>query len=198
MKIITHLLRSYGNNEIDKRNIALTRSFILEQFTSFKRYILAKEFFPTGHTVIYVRPILWLLASSFVILTMFFFLYWTLNWGVKNGGTTLHAWGMNFLISFIQSLIWLQIVEFYINYLVLRLAIRPQLMAIKRILHQSAVNYIQNEHNDVKSDIQVLSSLSPACRVARNNNKYCNNSFGAIVLRNINDRDIIRCQTEGK
>jgi hypothetical protein len=196
VKKILHLLRRYGNNEKEQRNVALTRAFILEQFTPFKRHVLEKEFFPDGHNVVYVRPILWLLAYSFVILTMFFFLYWTLSWGVQNGKTTLNAWGMNFLIGFVQWLVWMQIVDSYLSYLVLGISIRPQLKAIERILHQTAINYIQNKNNDVKLDTQVLHHLSPACRVARTTNY--NDLFGAIVLRNISDRDIIRCQTEGK
>jgi len=126
---------------------------------------------------------------------MVFFLYWTLSWGVKNGATTLNAWGMNFLIGFIESLVWLKIFELYVSYLVLGLAIKPQLNAIKLILRETAMKYIQNEPNDEKSDIHLLRNLSPTCRVART--KYCDNLFGAIVLRNINDTDILRCRTEG-
>ena len=193
---ITLLIKSYGINELEQRDVALTRAFILEQFTSFKRHVLEKEFFPDGHNVVYVRPIVWVLAYALVICSMMFFLYWTLSWGVQSGGTTMNAWGMNFLIGFVQSLVWLRIVDSIVSYFVLNLSIKPQLNAIKRILHQTSINYIQNTDSDVKYDIQVLPHLSPACRVART--KYCYNLFSAVVLRNLNDRDIIRCQTEGK
>jgi len=195
MKKILYLLQKYGNNEIEKRDIALTRAFILEQFTLFKRHILEKEFYPDGHNVIYLHPMVWFTSYILIIFIILFFLYWILNWGVKNGTTTLNAWGQNFLISFFQTLIWLKIINIYLNYLILNLSIKPQLKSIKLILHQTAINYIQNKDKNLKFDIQILQNLSPTCSIAKR--KFCDNLFGAIILRNITDRDILRCRTEG-
>jgi len=192
---LSRALHRFAVDQINEKDVALTRQFVLEQFSNIKRHVLEMEISSLdGKSVRFVRPSIWIASYAVVILSILFFLYWTLNWGVKNTGTTINAWAINFIIGFVQSLVWLNLVQIFINYLVLTKAVKPQLKVIKRVLHQTAINYIQDKLSQSVTDLQVIPHLSASCRIARS--AIGANLFGARVIKHLNDNDIAMCRTE--
>jgi hypothetical protein len=98
-----------------RKDAVLLKHFILEQFPFFKRFCLSRSFFVFHDTLPdTIDPWLWVVSWMIVSGSMIFFVYWVFAWGVKNGGTTLSAWGMNFAIGAIQDIFFVQVAKVYI------------------------------------------------------------------------------------
>jgi hypothetical protein len=129
------------------QDVLLLYSFILEQFPTFKRWILKDQllcfegFFPS---VIGFYP--WVFAWALVLAVYLFYCYWIFTWGIANGNLLLKQWGLNFAIGAIQDILFVQIVKILILYFIALFSIKPQLVEIKQILINIAIRMVQDEH----------------------------------------------------
>lgn len=77
-------LASIGDFDHTDRDIALFQFFILEQFTTFKKYVMTFQLFSfPGTTPKPVHPIVWFICWAFVILSVLFYIYWIFAWAGK-------------------------------------------------------------------------------------------------------------------
>ena len=76
----------------ESRNVALIRYFAIEQFSSFKRYVLRTQFFPIENASPgYVDALVWLVAWAFTLSFFLFCTLWVLMWGATSGKTAFAA-----------------------------------------------------------------------------------------------------------
>jgi hypothetical protein len=130
------------------QDVLLLYSFILEQFPTFKRWILKDQllcfegFFPSV-----IDFYLWFFAWTFVLAVYLFYCYWIFTWGIANGNLLLKQWGLNFAIGAIQDILFIQIAKILILYFIALFSIKPQLVEIKQILISIANRIVQNEYD---------------------------------------------------
>lgn len=170
-------------------SIALIHVFVTEHFTPFKRFILEHQFFP--HHSFYsasIDPGLWLLGVIGLTCSILFFLYWILAWAVGSGHSAFRAWGVNFILIFMQEMMIIQVVEVLIFHFLGMYAIEPQLVFIYRALYKVAVDIAQNKDSTPTSDTTLVQHLSPACRAAHAS--YIRKLPASKILRRVKDEDI--------
>lgn len=137
--------------EVDHdRNVALLRFFVIEHFSSFKRYVLEQRLFPlqTASPKL-VDPILWLVSWFFVLSLTCFFIFWIFLWGVTTGQHSFRSWGINFVLVFVQEVILSEIVLIMIMQFVAMYAVEPQLLSIYRTLFKKFIDQIDAEQTFV-------------------------------------------------
>ena len=121
-------------------NKALIQYFILEQLPPMRRIILRNYCFEFANiSPPKVNPILWIFAWLFVIASVFFFFYWILMWGLLYGGRAFRAWGMNFIMNFVQQVMMVDLFTVYFIHIATQSAIVPRLQSIRRVLEEVAL-----------------------------------------------------------
>ena len=186
-------LREFGDGELQNRDTMLIQYFILEQFSKIKRFVLHRHMFDFSvSTPQEINPFCWLLAWTFVLLSIAFFLYWGFIWGVSQAGSTVQNWGINIGTSLAQDVLVVQVFRVYIIYTLSMVSIKPQLQFIYRVLNKVAISYAQDELDGDYLDIRVCQHLSPACRTAHSH--IASNLATANILRHIDDADVAVCR----
>lgn len=181
-----------------ERDVALIQYFILEQFVAYKRYVLQHHFFLFNEsTPPKIHPIKWILCWMFLFLSSVFFLYWILSWAILNGSLTFRSWGINFCLSVIQDVFFLQLAKIYVLYVLAMHTIRPQLNSIYRTLNKLALDFTQEDAatraaNQNSTEIRVVQHMSPACRAARFN--ASNGLAATSILHQMKDIDWQVCK----
>jgi hypothetical protein len=166
----------------ESRNVALIRYFAIEQFSSFKRYVLRTQFFPIENASPgYVDALVWLLAWAFTLSFFLFCTLWVLMWGATSGRTAFAAWGINFVLVFVQEIVLSELAKPVILQLVAMYAIEPQLLAIYRVLYRKALRFLER-------DIEMRSTSSSRNTHHHNNNKNKNNKSKNSSHRNARAR----------
>jgi hypothetical protein len=206
------------------QDVLLLYSFILEQFPTFKRWILKDQllcfegFFPS---VIGFYP--WFFAWTFVLAVYLFYCYWIFAWGIANGSLLLQQWGLNFAIGAIQDILFIQIAKILILYFIALFSIKPQLEEIKQTLINTAINMNHGSSKDPFSrrkffslalfgnshsleanrslfpsifdhNFTMIQFMSPTCRVAWK--EAYRNLFLAKILRQLDDFDAVTLRKE--
>ena len=188
-------LKQFGSNEKDKKDIALIGAFMLENFNPFTRYVLKEVLESEGNRVRYIHPSVWLIANSILILTIAFFFYWMLNWGIKSGSANLNAWGKVFCISTAQTLVFVSVSKFHIRYKLLETTVKPQMrlmnIIFRQVLERNKMGGSQQEDNPTP-DLQILHHLSPSCRLAKEEISHGELLFGADLVNKMKDSDIMK------
>jgi hypothetical protein len=175
------------------REKLLLQSFILEQFTSYRRFLARRFLFDFGDTSPEpVSPWLWALSWAFLVLSLAFFLYWAFLWSVSQGGNTAVNWGINLGISVAQDAFVVQAFRVYILHVLSLTSIQPQLGAIYRVLNRAGVAYAQDTVDPSQMPVSVVQHLSPACRAARS--VACTGLLGARILMLVDDGDALTCR----
>lgn len=137
-------VNQYESYEHNRKDTVLIQYFILDQLTQLKRYCLSKEFFRFEDTSPEsIDPYTWTFAWIFVSGALSFFVYWMFAWGVKNGGDTLDAWGMNFGLGAMQDILVLQMAKLYVVYVISIMSMIPQLKNVYRTLENVALELAQ-------------------------------------------------------
>ena len=168
-------IKSFESWEEDVKNTRLIRHFILECLSPFKRYTL--EAFNTRYDQYPSARRTWvayIFAWIFISTTLCFFMYWIFAWGVYQGDATLAAWGAIFGTGVGQDVLLVQVTKIFILYYLPAKAMQPQLLRIRRVLADVAMNYI-NHHDSTygkiegvnEGEICVVQHMSAACRAAR-------------------------------
>jgi hypothetical protein len=152
-ELMDHLEELTTIDQSSLQDVLLLYSFILEQFPTFKRWILKDQllcfegFFPS---VIGFYP--WFFGWTFVLAAYLFYCYWIFTWGIANGNLLLKQWGLNFAIGAIQDILFVQIVKILILYFIALFSIKPQLVEIKQILISIAIRMVQDEYGGMNAN----------------------------------------------
>ena len=172
---IVEIIDAFEKWEESVKNTRLIRYFILECLSPLKRYTL--EVFSTNYDEYPNAKCSWrayIIAWVFVTATLCFFMYWIFAWGVYQGDATLAAWGAVFGTSAANDILLVQMTKILILYYLPMKAMQSQLLRIRGVLADVAINYINrhdSEHEEVKaeneSEISVVQHMSAACRAAR-------------------------------
>ena len=174
------------------KDIALMRSFILEQVSAVYRFSLRKNFMDIdGVPPEIIRPSLWLMAWILTICVLLFFLYWIFAWGIRNGGATLNQWGTSYGIAILQDITICEIGKVFVMYIFAVMSAKPQLQVIKRVINDRALSLVQ-DGADFNDNVSVVQHFSPSCRAARLSG--LSKLSASSVLRTISDADVEKCK----
>jgi hypothetical protein len=173
------------------RDYYMIQTFILEQFTLFKRFALRKHLFFYKKIAPDIIPVHeYIFGWAVIIGALMFYFYWILAWGARNGGVTLKAWGVNFAIGAAQDILVQNPVKVLILYIAAAEIMRPQLKNVHRTLYDVAMRSTRDTSQSF--GFRVCQHTSPTCRAAR--------AVGAFdlpssrLLRLLNDKDLQICQ----
>ena len=172
---IVEVIKSYKAWEEGVKNTRLIRHFIAECIPPFKRYTF--EAFNTMYDDYPPAKCTWMAYISawiFVSGTLCFFVYWIFAWGVYQGDATLAAWGAVFGAGLGQDVLLIQVTKIVILYYLPAKAMQPQLLRIRRVLADVAMNYMNRPDSTYgkierlsEGEICVVQHMSAACRAAR-------------------------------
>ncbi|RYH18455.1 hypothetical protein EON65_27185, partial [archaeon] len=140
---VLEAVEAAGSLSPEAQEVTLLQYFILEQFTSFQKWILRNQLFSfESFSPEEIDVFQWIAAWTFVIGSLLFYVYWVLAWGVSSGNALLNAWGLNFIIGAIQDIFFVQIAKLFILYAVAIFTIRPHLQSMRMILQSLTLSYM--------------------------------------------------------
>ena len=177
------------------KDVALIQSFVTEHVSLAYRSALENKFeeneFLTPEAI---NPLLWILGWMVNIGAVGFCLYWVLAWGITNTGTTLDAWRTSYIVAVSQDIFLYEVTKMGFKYVFTLVSVRPQLSAIRQVINNAALSYIQYgpPKHQSKSEITIVQHFSPSCRAA--SMSKVKSLAAAAILRQINDADYERCQ----
>ena len=177
------------------KDIALIQSFVTEHVSLAYRSALRNKFkeheFLTPKNI---NPLLWILGWMVNIGAVGFCLYWVLAWGIINTGRTLNNWGTNYIVSVSQDILIYEVTKMGFKFVFTLVSVRPQLSAIRQVINEAALSYIQYgpPKHQSKSEVTIVQHFSPSCRAASMGK--VKTLAAAAILRQINDADYERCQ----
>ena len=182
-KDVIQFVNLLETNDVDGKDVALLREFILECLPPFKRYAL--EVNNHAYDEAEHRRVSWpvyVIAWIFISATLLFFIYWIFAWGVYEGDSMLSAWGAIFGTGAATDIVLIQVTRIILlNYLP-GLAMQHQLIRIRSVLADILANYVNRDRNiddnalNIEEDmdeISVVQYMSAACRAARST-ELCN------------------------
>jgi hypothetical protein len=188
---VSNGLRSYEHYEHHFRDYFMIQNFILEHFSAFKRFALRKQLFFYKRIAPDIIPVSqYLLGWLITIGGIMFYFYWVFAWGVKNGGVTMEAWGINFAIGAAQDIFCQNPIKIFVLYVAAVEVMRPQLTNIHRTLYDVSMRVARPSPADY--GFRVCQYTSPACRAARTLDAF--DLPAARVLRLVNDKDVQVCR----
>ena len=182
-------------------DIALIQYFVLEQLPPFQRFALKYQSFAFPNvSSSTVHPLIWVAGWAFLYGMNCFFIYWILLWCLTSGGATMKAWGINYLLAFIQDVFFVQMFKVYFLYIGTVTMIVPNLRSMFQSLGNLAMKLEQSrllthEMTDLQNsmnDFRVVQYLSSACRAARK--KQFAHLLAAKLLHYVDDRDLYHCR----
>ena len=177
------------------KDIALIQSFVTEHVSLAYRSALKNKFEENEFlTPKKINPLLWILGWMVNIGAVGFCLYWVLTWGIVNTGTTLNNWRTSYIVSVSQDILLYEVTKMGFKYVFTLVSVRPQLSAIRQVINEAALSYIQYgpPKHQSKSEISVVQHFSPSCRAASMGE--VKTLAAAAILRQITDADYERCQ----
>ena len=181
-------------NNTNSKEIMLMQLFILEQFTSMKQYFLSRQMFtfPLINPSL-ITPVSWTCAWSFIVLSIAFFFYWILNWGLSQGGATFWLWILNFGICLSLDIFIVQSIYAYTLFVLLMKSIKSQLIKIRQVLSNIDISNKQNA-TDLSTEFKLLSYLSPVYRLLSRTREYAYLTSEAMFI--IDDYDLFLCRED--
>ena len=186
-------LSKHGAGDTKGKEILLLQHFILEQFSTFKQFVLRRHMFDfTSNSQTPAHPLLWLLAWFWVILSGAFFLAWAFAWAATHRGSSSADWGIVLGTALAQDLLVIQTFRAWVIYLLSMISIRSQLQDIYRVLLSVGVAHTQDELGGNVTNLRVCQHVSPACRAAHADG--ANSLAAATILRRMDDADVAACR----
>jgi hypothetical protein len=190
-------LDSQGLN--DCMDVTLLQHFVLEQLPLHKQWALAHVFFNYQRmSPPEIGAFLWILVWTFTICVYAFLFYWMFTWGVRNGGSTLQAWGINFALGFLQDVFALKVAKVLVQFVFVFETARPQLKMIFRVFTHVATmigtGADRVQQLKLQTSFSVVQYLSAACRVA--NSYVAKDLVGGALLRLVDDIDVANCRLD--
>ena len=177
------------------KDIAVIRSFIAEHVSLAFRGALRKKFeeheFLTPKSI---NPILWIIGWVVNLSAIGFCLYWVLAWGITNTGSTLNGWSNAYVAAACQDIFLFETTKMCFMFVFTLVSARPQLSAIRQVINEAALSYIQYgpPKHESDNDIVIVQHFSPTCRAASMGK--VKTLAAAAILRQINDADYEKCQ----
>ena len=177
------------------KDIALIQSFVTEHVSLAYRSALKNKFkeheFLTPENI---NPLLWILGWVVNLSAIGFCLYWVLAWGITNTGSTLSAWRTSYIVSVAQDIFLYEVTKMAFKFVFTLVSVRPQLSAIRQVINEAALSYIQYgpPKHQSKSEITIVQHFSPSCRAASMGD--VKSLAAAAILRQISDADYEKCQ----
>ncbi len=186
-------LNNQGAGDTKSKEILLLQHFILEQFSTFKQFVLRRHMFDfTPNSQTPAPPLYWLFSWFWVILSGAFFLAWAFAWAATHRGSSAANWGIVLGTALAQDLFVIQPFRAYIVHSLSMKSIRPQLQDIYSVLHKVAVAHTQDEEGNKLGDNRLCQHVSPACRAAHADG--ANSLAAATILRRMDDSDVAVCR----
>ena len=144
----------------DDQTIVLFQAFITHQLSTFKRFILQQQGYHGDRwlTAGLVDPFAWLLSWLAIIAIFGFLFYWVFAWGLSSGNAVFYEWGVNFAVSMVQELFFIQLVRVLLLNTLSMAAVRPQLQNIYHALSLIAVTIANAETEPARE----VASASPS------------------------------------
>ena len=177
------------------KDIAVIRSFIAEHVSLPYRSALRRKFeeheFLTPEET---NPLFWIIGWMVQLGTIAFCLYWVLAWGITNTGSTLKGWGNAYIASALQDIFLFETTKMGFMFVFTLVSVRPQLSAIRQVINEAALSYIQHgpPKHQSNNDVVIVQHFSPSCRAASLGK--VKTLAAAAILRQINDADYEKCQ----
>ena len=176
------------------KDIAVIRSFIAEHVSlpyqsALRRKFEEHEFLTPEET----NPLFWIIGWMVQLGAIGFCLYWILVWGITNTGSTLQGWGNAYITSAFQDIVLFETTKMGFLFVFTLVSVRPQLSAIRQVINEAALSYIQHgPPKQSENDIVIVQHFSPSCRAASLGK--VKTLAAAAILRQINDADYEKCQ----
>lgn len=183
-----------GGDAIDEqtKDTILIQHFILEQFTSLKRFALRAEFFQSEDVSAgFVDWKIWIASWTFIFCFWLLSIAWVFQWLVKNSGLAAESWAFQMFFVLLQEVFINEPLNIYIIHVVVIEALRPQLKQIYNTLKNIILAKMDGDYY-VEGTIRVVQHLSGACRAARHYSNY--HLPAAQLLMRIDDNDAALCR----
>ena len=190
----------------NSKEIILIQHFILEQFdtTKLKQNILNAQLFPSlllpsSVESSLMSPISWCCAWLVIVLSIVFFFYFIIQWGLthQGGSTTFWLWILNFALCLTLDMIVVQSIYTYAMYIIMMKSIIPQLKQIRHVLSSNVatISNKQNLSNEIHTKCNVLSNLSPVYRsISSRSPSVITTSIYAQAILAISDDALLQCR----
>ena len=190
----------------NSKEIILIQHFILEQFdtTKLKQTILNAQLFPSlllpsSVESSLMSPISWCCAWLVIVLSIVFFFYFIIQWGLthQGGSTTSWLWMLNFALCLTLDMIVVQGIYTYAMYIIMVKSIIPQLKQIRHVLSSNVatISNKQNISNEIHSKCNILSYLSPVYRsISSRSPSVITTSIYAQAILAISDDALLQCR----
>jgi len=183
-------------NTEKSKEIMLMQFFILEQFTRMKQYVLSRLFFtfPLINPSL-ISPVSWTCAWSVIVLSIAFFFYWILKWGLSQGGATFWLWILNFGICLSLDIFIVQSIYAYAIFVLLMKSIISQLKQVRQVFSSIALESKQIVTVSTEaSSIKIFHYLSPVYQYM--SQATLRNSSPLNTLYKIDDDEISHCRED--
>jgi hypothetical protein len=201
--IVNQLAQFDDLTEQQSKDTALLQYFILEQFSSVKRYALRKQFFQFDCQPRLIGFWRWFVVWFFLISLWTFCIVYILFCAVSQGDTTTKAFSVQFSLFLVQDLLVNQIVQIYIIHVLTIELVRPQLKTINHVLNHVLNSkskaptsgpspMMQKSRKERCGITDIVQHVSGACRAARHWSLLGLPS--ARLLLSVNDRDVLLCR----
>lgn len=178
-------------------DVALLQCFVLEQFSTFKQFILRYHFFDFPYAVTStIHPVLWMMGWCIYVGFQFFAIYWIFAWCVYSGNSAFRGWGINGVLSIVQDVVLVQGLQVYLLFVAGIEALVPQLRAIYCRLYEVALRIDALQESGLLDEVRIVQFVSPSCRASRRQRLSRLNA--AKILRCMDDIDVDYCRRQGR
>jgi hypothetical protein len=114
--IIKENLKEIPSYNIQLQDVTLMQEFLIEQFSSFKQYIVKEFLLKYDGNIETVNGFLYYFAWLIYIFCNLFFIYWIFSWAITNGTSVFKNWAINVSINFVYQILLLECFYVYIVY----------------------------------------------------------------------------------
>eukprot|EP01033_Poteriospumella_lacustris_P002344 gene2338-1709_t len=178
-------------------DVALLQCFVLEQFSTFKQFILRYHFFDFPYAMTStVHPVLWMMGWCIYVGFQCFAIYWIFAWCVYSGNSAFRGWGINGVLSVVQDVVLVQGLQVYLLFVAGIESLVPQLRAIYCRLYEVALRVDALQESGLLDEVRIVQFVSPACRASRRQRLSRLNA--ATILRCMDDIDVDYCRRQGR
>lgn len=178
-------------------DVALLQCFVLEQFSTFKQFILRYHFFDFPYAMTStVHPVLWMMGWCIYVGFQFFAIYWIFAWCVYSGNSAFRGWGINGVLSVVQDVVLVQGLQVYLLFVAGIESLVPQLRAIYCRLYEVALRVDALQESGLLDEVRIVQFVSPSCRASRRQRLSRLNA--ATILRCMDDIDVDYCRRQGR
>jgi hypothetical protein len=147
-----------------------------------------------------ISPISWCCAWLVILMSIVFFFYFIIQWGlIRQGGSTIFwLWILNFALCLTLDMIVVQSIYSYAMYIIMVKSIIPQLKQIRHVLSCNVATFSnkQNISNEIHAKCNVLSYLSPVYRsISSRSPDVITKSIYVQAILTMSDDALLQCRS---